>query len=209
MKNLVKHLKKLGVLKTARLEAAFLANDRKNFVPESESAMAYQDTALPIGAGQTISQPYTVAFMMELLQPLPGQKILDVGFGSGWTTAILARAAGQSGKVFGFEIMPELFEFGQSNLQNTRYKNISLYSKSAKDGLPEHAPFDRILVSAAASEVPKELIRELAVGGRMVIPIGPAAWWQGQSLKVVKKVSAEKIETEDYPGFAFVPFVVE
>lgn len=200
MKELVRELKAEGVLKTPAVVEAFLKNDRKMFVPEELQDEAYLDVPLPIGEGQTISQPYTVAFMMELLGPEQGQKILDIGFGSAWTTGILASIVGEEGRVYGLEIVPELFAFGKNNLKKFRYKNIKLYHQSGWEGLPEEAPFDRILVSAAASEVPQALKEQLKTGGRMVIPVG-------SSIKLIKRIDENKFEEEDYPGFAFVPLV--
>ena len=153
MRELVESLKQAGVLKTPRIISAFLANDRNKFVPAGFEADAYVDAPLPIGEGQTISQPYTVAFMMELLDPRLGQKILDIGLGSGWTAGILAHIVGEQGKVWGLEIIPELFEFGKSNLKKLGYKNIKLRNQSGWEGLPEAAPFDRIIAGAAARDL--------------------------------------------------------
>lgn len=200
MKELLEKLKREGVLKTPSLISAFLKNDRKKFVRVRLEHDAYLDIPLPIGEGQTISQPYTVAFMMELLDPQRGQKILDIGFGSGWTTGILADIAGQTGKVYGIEIIPELFQSGKSNLEKFKYQNIELFNQSGWQGLPDEAPFDRILVSAAAPVIPEALKQQLKAGGRMVIPVK-------SSIKLLKKISDHKFEQEDYPGFAFVPFV--
>lgn len=207
MKNLVDKLVKEGVLKTPAIIKSFLGNDRKFFVPLELEAEAYVDAPLPIGEGQTISQPYTVAFMMELLEPRQGQKILDVGFGSGWTTAILADIVGKEGRVFGLEIVPELYEFGKTNLSKFNYRNIELRNQSGWEGLPEAAPFDRILVSAAAAEVPETLKEQLKAGGRLVIPVGGSAVDYGQSIILIKKLGPDEFEEKAHPGFAFVPLV--
>lgn len=204
MKALVDNLIQSGVLKTQRTIEAFLANDRRNFVPPGESADAYADAPLPIPKGQTISQPYTVAFMMELLAPQPGQKILDVGFGSGWTTAILASIIGPQGKVYGLEIVPELFEFGKNNVENAGRDNVELFLQSGWDGLPEHAPFDRILVSATADQEPKKLKAQLAVGGRLVVPIGTP---YSTAVTLFEKIHENKFNKKEFPGFIFVPLV--
>ena len=116
MEELVKHLRELGVLKSPQIIAAFLAIDRARFVSDELKAEAYIDEALPIGEGQTTSQPYTVAFMLELLEPQAGEVILDIGSGSGWQTAILAKIAGKTGKVHAVEIIPELCELGRRNV---------------------------------------------------------------------------------------------
>jgi protein-L-isoaspartate(D-aspartate) O-methyltransferase len=138
MKKLTKSLQGAGVLKTSGIIRAFLENDRKKFVPAELAGEAYLDMPLPTAHAQTISQPYTVALMLELLQPGSGQKILDIGFGSGWTTAILANIVGQRGRVYGIEVVPEVFEFGKNNLSKMGYNNIALYQKSGWEGLPEN-----------------------------------------------------------------------
>lgn len=207
MQKLVEKLMKEGVLKNSNVIGAFLANDRKYFIPTELQSEVYVDAPLPIGQGQTISQPYTVAFMIELLDPRPSQKILDVGFGSGWTTALLAKIVGKAGRVYGLEIVPEVFEFGKRNLAQFAYSNIELYNQSGWAGLSEAAPFDRILVSAGAAEMPEALKKQLKVGGRLVIPIGGGAAFYGQAIRLIKKLGEDRFEEQDYPGFAFVPLV--
>ncbi len=150
---LIQELIRDGYLKTPRIIEAFKKIDRGRFVPRELARTAYINEPLPIGHGQTISQPLTVAFMMELLRPEPGQKILDVGFGSGWTVALLARIVGENGKVYGLEIVPELFEFGEKNIERFGVKNAELHLSSGWEGLQEKVPFDRILVSAAAPKI--------------------------------------------------------
>ena len=204
MKELVAALKEQGVLKTPLIIEAFLANDRKKFVPAGFEDDAYVDAPLPIGEGQTISQPYTVVFMMELLDPRPGQKILDIGFGSGWTAGILAHIAGDAGRVYGLEIVPAIYEFGKKNLRDKGYRNIELLNRSGWKGLPEKSPFDRIIASAAAPAIPQALKEQLATGGRMVIPVGKQ---YDCSIKRVTKTGEDSFDEESYPGFAFVPFV--
>lgn len=200
MEELVKELTGLGVLKTPHIIKAFLQCDRAEFVPEEFKAEAYTDIPLPLLAGQTISQPYTVAFMMELLAPAAGQKVLDVGFGSGWTTALLAEIVGERGKVYGLEVLPELFELGKANLGKFKLKNVQLLNQSGWDGLATAAPFDRILVSAAAQEIPIALREQLAIGGRMVIPVGNSIW-------LLEKMDGGKFREREHPGFMFVPLV--
>jgi len=208
MNELAEYLKSIQALKSPGLISAFGRVDRRQFVPEDLRARAYDDTALPIGCGQTISQPSTVAFMLELLNLAPGQKILDIGFGSGWTVALLAEATGGKGKVFGVEILPEIFFFGERNLKKYSGGGIELFRQSGNEGLPEFAPYDRILVSAAADEVPQALFDQLAIGGRMVIPIRlPLDPNHNQVLRLIIKNGRRKFEHRDYPGFVFVPFV--
>jgi protein-L-isoaspartate(D-aspartate) O-methyltransferase len=202
----------VGVLRSPQLEAAFRSVDRRFFVPENLREEAYEDYPLPIGHGQTISQPTTAAFMLEKLDARPGQKILDVGSGSGWTTALLASLAGPKGKVIGLEIIPELVALGKANLRafySTIRANGGITSAAVSEirearegmlGLPEEAPFDRILVSAAAEKFPNELMNQLVVGGRLVIPIRDSIW-------VVEKTGKGEESAAKYPGFAFVPLV--
>lgn len=206
MKELVEKLKKEGVLRTPAIIKAFLDNDRKDFILPEYQNYVYEDAPLPIDFGQTISQPFTVAFMLEKLRPEKGQRVLDVGFGSGWTTALLSSIVGSKGQVYAIEILAEVFEFGEKNLEKLGRKNIKLRLGSGWDGWPEFEPYDRILVSAAASEVPKKLKRQLVVKGRMVIPVG-ASPWLGQSVKLVERLGENDFKEEDNHGFAFVPLV--
>jgi len=203
MKELVEKLKDSGVLKTPAIINAFKAIDRKDFIlPEYEQS-AYEDSALPIGYGQTISQPYTVAFMLELLEPKNGQKILDIGSGSGWQTSLLAHITGEDGKVFAFEIIPGLKEFGEKNTSKYGFVEkgtVKFFAKSARSGLPEEAPFDRIIAAASAEEIPAVWKKELAIGGRIVAPVKDSVW-------LIEKTGENTFEEKEYPGFAFVPFI--
>src|SRR3989338_4542016 len=204
MKELVENLKLSGVLKTPAIIAAFLRADRKRFVPPEFQKDAYRDAPLPIGKGQTISQPATVAFMFELLQAKPGDRVLDIGFGSGWTAALLSEIVGPGGKVFALEVVPEVYEFGKRNLERAGYKNVTTLLRSGSIGLPEHAPFERIIAGAATPKIPEANIGALAPRGRLVIPVGTP---YSCSEVLVEKSAAGKIRRTDHPGFAFVPFV--
>lgn len=195
---LVEYLIASGILESAAVIEAFYQVDRADFVLPELSAVAYEDHALSIGFGQTISQPSVVAFMLELLSPQPGEKILDVGSGSGWTTALLAVLVKAAGKVYGTEIVPELVEFGKNNLAKYELPNAGIVQSGSSLGLMSEGPFDKILVSAAGTEVPQELIEQLATGGVMVMPVNNAIWQ-------VKKLSPQEMETSRFGGFAFVP----
>jgi protein-L-isoaspartate(D-aspartate) O-methyltransferase len=197
---LVEHLNDSGVLRTPAIERAFLAVDRKDFVPEKELKYAYEDHALPIAAGQTISQPFTVAFMLELLDPQKGERVLDVGSGSGWTTALLAETVGPTGKVFGVERIPELVEYGKDNLAKYPYPWAQITLADSGLESSQEAPFARILVSAAATEIPQALVEQLAIGGVMVIPVQ-------DDIVRLEKVPDGALEIERHPGFVFVPLV--
>lgn len=198
-KGLIVSLLNEGVLKTPLIIRAFEAVDRRDFVPSELDAQAYLDVALPIGFGQTISQPYTVAFMLELLQPEKGQRVLDVGAGSGWTTALLAHIVGPRGKVIGTEIVPELAVFGQLNLRKYHFNHANIRLTDTL-GAIEEGPCDRILVSATARELSRELLDQLGDDGILVEPVGSAI------IKVYKPTSG-RIATEQYEGFAFVPLI--
>jgi protein-L-isoaspartate(D-aspartate) O-methyltransferase len=186
----------------SRVIAALADVPRSRFLPESVRDQAAVDAPLPIGHGATNSQPWTVQFMLELLRVPEGATVLDVGSGSGWTTALLARLVGPSGSVLGLEIVPELVSFGRSNLARLAVPWARIEKAPAhRLGAPASGPFDRILVSADAHEVPEELERQLAVGGRMVVPASGVMW-------IVDR-DHEGWHREPVTGyrFAFVPLV--
>ncbi|HCB35107.1 MAG: protein-L-isoaspartate O-methyltransferase [Candidatus Taylorbacteria bacterium RIFCSPHIGHO2_02_49_25] len=213
---LINHFKNdTKVLVSPTMEKAFRDVDRAAFVPEGLLDEAYEDYPLPIGFGATISQPTTVAFMLEKLNVRKGQKVLDIGSGSGWTTALLSHLVGPKGRVIGLEIIPELVTLGRKNiehfysdiLENTRIRMASMpeikLAKRGMMGLPEEAPFDRILVSAAAKEVPSKLIEQLKPVGALVIPVGQEL--EMQKIVILQKTKGGTVIAEEYPGFVFVP----
>ena len=141
--------------------------------------------------------------MLELLQPEPGNKILDVGSGSGWQTALLSSIVGEDGRVFAIELIPELEAFGRKNVSKYSFvqkKIVNFYCLTAANGLPEEAPFDRIISAASAQEIPPAWKEQLKIGGRMVVPIK-------DNVHLLIKKNKSEFEEEIYPGFAFVPFV--
>jgi protein-L-isoaspartate(D-aspartate) O-methyltransferase len=153
-----------------------LALPRRDFLPAEVRARADIDEPLPIGYGATSSQPWTVRFMLELLQVSPGHKVLDVGSGSGWTTALLAHLTGHTGAVVGVELVPELVAMGRANLPPAfGWAHIEQADPHTL-GVPRGEPFDRILVSADANQIPEELEDQLAVGGRLVVPVVGELW---------------------------------
>jgi len=201
MEELVQYLKESGILKTPTLMKAFLRIDRKDFVPAEYQTQAYEDHPLPIGFGQTISQPHTVAFMLELLGPKHREKILDVGSGSAWTTALLAHMVGREGKVLGTELVLALVEFGKKNLAKYKFPQAEIMQAKKKIlGLPDRAPFDKILVSAAAREFPQELLIQLTEQGVMVIPVKDA-------VLRVQKIPGKEPDIQRFEGFVFVPLI--
>lgn len=172
-------------------------------MPSHDPEEATLNMPLPIGRGQTISQPLTVAFMLELLQPGPGHNVLDVGAGSGWTTALLAFLVGEKGKVLALERIPELAETAQRNLEKYHFSNITVTVGDGTLGSAKDAPFDRIHVAAATAIVPQPLKDQLTIGGRMVIPVGDGL----QTMYLMKKTGAEQFVEKHYPGFSFVPLI--
>jgi protein-L-isoaspartate(D-aspartate) O-methyltransferase len=192
-----------GYLQSPAIIKAFQKVDRADFVSPEILDEAYANYPLPIGLGQTISQPATVAFMLELLKPQVREKILDVGSGSGWQTALLAEIVGPSGLVIGLEIKDELVRLAKNNLSKYGYQNIKLIRGNGWQGLLEEAPFTKIIVAAAASEVPQALKEQLKIGGRLVIPVGQGL----QDIVAVDRISQNKFTEHRYPGFVFVPLV--
>ena len=199
---LVRGLIEEGYLKTERIIEAFLGVDRKDFVLEQYEDEAYLDIPLPIGYGQTISQPATVAFMLELLQPEEGDKIMDIGAGSCWQTAILASVVGKKGSVCAVERISELYEFGRSNLAKYSFKNISFLRADATKRLSGRAPFDKIIAAAAGDMMPPAWLEQLKISGRIVAPIKSSIW-------LYTKKSEIEFEKLEYPGFVFVPLIKE
>ncbi|MBM3251097.1 MAG: protein-L-isoaspartate O-methyltransferase [Candidatus Nealsonbacteria bacterium] len=206
--NTVDFLIQDGWLKTPRIIESFRKIKRVDFIPDDTKNLAEINEALPIGYGQTISQPLTVAFMLEQLQPEPSQKILDIGSGSGWTTALLAyivsgREIGGGGRVMAIEIIPELKEFGENNVAKYNFieKGIAEFiCADGSKGYKKEAPFDRILCSAAAEEIPSAWKEQLKIGGRIVTSVKNSIW-------TVIKISKKDFEEAEYPGFVFVPLV--
>jgi len=201
--SLIDNLIKDGWLKTLRIIEAFRKIQRVDFLPDDIKDLAELNEALPIGFGQTISQPLVVAFMMELLNPQPGEKILDIGSGSGWTSALLGEIVGDSGKVIAIEIIPELKEFGRKNVAKYSFiekKIVSFFSVDGSKGLKREAPFDKILASASAEKLPKAWKDQLKIGSRIVTPVGSSIW-------LFIKKSESEFEEKEYPGFAFVPLI--
>ena len=198
--DLVQRLINKGILKSKQLIKAFLKIDRKYFVIDSEKLNAHKNYPLPLGFGQTISQPQTLGFMLELLNIQKGEKVLDVGSGSGRSTALIAEMVGRFGEVYGVEVVPELVEFGKNNLARYNFLQANIELAGKKYGLPEHAPYDKILVSATGDSVPEELFKQLKIGGKMVIPI------KDELIVITKKIKEEH-RVEIFKGFTFVPLI--
>jgi protein-L-isoaspartate(D-aspartate) O-methyltransferase len=186
-------------IKDERVLAALGGIPRHLFVPERQRPSAYADRPLPIGERQTISQPYIVALMTELLELQPGERVLEIGTGSGYQTAVLAQLASE---VFSIEILPALSERAKKILDDLGYKNIQLKVGDGFYGWPEPSPFDAILVTAAAPKIPEALSRQLREGGRLVMPLAEGE--RNQRLIRARK-SGGKLTIEDFSAVLFVP----
>jgi protein-L-isoaspartate(D-aspartate) O-methyltransferase len=170
-------------ISSPRVLDAMLAVPRHAFVPLSDRADAYSDTPLPIGQGQTISQPYIVAFMTQSLEVTPIDRVLEIGTGSGYQAAVLSLLAKQ---VYTIEIVPELAQRARETLATLGYRNVNVRTGNGYLGWPEHAPFDRIIVTAAPDELPARLVEQLKVGGFMAIPVGTT----DQQLRILRRTEA-------------------
>ncbi|MFO8057348.1 MAG: protein-L-isoaspartate(D-aspartate) O-methyltransferase [bacterium] len=189
-------IKRRGV-EDERVLQAMLEVPRHKFVPEDMRKYAYQDRPLPIGFDQTISQPYIVAYMTEALQTKPGDKVLEIGTGSGYQAAVLAEIADE---VYSIEIICELEKRAARTLERLGYDNVHTRCADGYKGWPEHAPFDAVIVTAAPGHVPQPLVDQLATGGAMVIPVGE----YGQELMRIRKTE-EGTEREKLLPVRFVP----
>ena len=184
---------------------AFFKVPRENFIPENLKSRAYEDTALPIGKGQTISQPYTIATMLSMLEAEKGQKILEVGSGCGYVLALLSEIVGNTGKVYGMERIKELAERSKENLSN--YNNIKIYNKNGSLGLKEKSPFERIIISAACEEVPKTLLSQLNEDGILIAPVGLQDNCSLVKIRRQERAKTGYVIEEKVQGFVFVPFI--
>ena len=188
-----------GVKDSATL-AAMRKVPRHSFVPADQVANAYEDRPLAIGYGQTISQPYIVGYMTEIIKPKAGQKVLEIGTGSGYQAAVLAEIVS---KVYTIEIVEELGKQAITRLKNLGYKNIETKTADGYHGWKEHAPFDAIVVTAAAEFIPPPLKEQLKDGGRMIIPVGSP--YMTQQLMLIEKTGKSYRTTSKMP-VRFVPF---
>src|SRR6266576_5754584 len=185
-----------------RVLAAMAKVPREEFVPPDSRAASYEDGPLPIGNGQTISQPYIVAFMTERLQPKPSDRVLEIGTGSGYQAAILAELVSE---VYSVEIVEPLAKTAEATLQRLAYKNVHVKAGDGYKGWPEHAPFDCIIVTCAPDHVPKPLVEQLREGGRMIVPVGPLG---NQDLYLLEKENGELRQRAVSP-VRFVPMTGE
>lgn len=186
-----------------RVTQAMLEVPRHRFVSKEQQAFAYEDQPLPIGYGQTISQPYIVAFMIEALQTAPSDRVLEIGTGSGYAAAVLSQVVAE---VYSIETVRPLADAAKKTLEDLGYTNIHLRTGDGTKGWPEAAPFNGILVSAGAPVVPESLVGQLAPGGRLVIPVGDRI---DQSLLRITRTSDGKLLEENLAIVRFVPLIGE
>lgn len=198
-KDLVDLLKNRGI-SNQRVLDAFMSVERHLFVPEVMKQHAYKDVALPIGLGQTISQPYTVAYMTQALDPQPQEKVLEIGTGSGYQAAILYA---MGARVFTIERHNDLYNTALKTFDDLKLK-IAARCSDGTIGWPEFAPYNGIIVTAGGPSVPANLKNQLALGGKLVIPVGDKFT---QSLHIVKKISGDQFTTGEVPYFTFVPLI--
>ena len=201
--NMVKNLREQYKIRDERVLDAMNRLPRHLFVPEAIKHQAYKDNALPISSNQTISQPFIVARMTELLELTPNSRILEIGAGSGYQTSVLASIAG---KIFAIERIPNLAKEAQERLQKLGFHNVTLRCADGTNGWEVYAPFDGILVAAGSPEMPRPLLAQLKIGGRLVIPIGKDPKTQNL-LRVTR--TAKGFQTEDFGACSFVPLIGE
>jgi protein-L-isoaspartate(D-aspartate) O-methyltransferase len=202
---LIERLIKWGYLSKQEVIEAFRKVPRHEFVPKNLREYAYADQPLPIGHGQTISAPSMIAIMLESLELKQGQKVLEIGAGSGYNAALIAEIVGPKGKVFTIERIAELAEFGRANLQRAGYKRVKVVIGDGTCGYKKEAPWDRILVTACAPEIPKPLIEQLKIGGRLGAPVGQH--YMFQTWLVAERRSKKEVGVQDRGGCSFVPLV--
>ncbi|MFH0816858.1 MAG: protein-L-isoaspartate O-methyltransferase [Methanobacteriota archaeon] len=200
---MVARLESNGHVRSERVRDAMLKVERHLFLPENAVSEAYRDTPLPIGNGQTISAPHMVAMMAELLAPEPGQKVLEVGGGTGYHAAVMAELVGMDGLVVTIERIHELAVICRENLAKAGYPDVMVIEGDGALGHLERAPYDCMLVACAARKIPEALTAQLAEGGRLAIPLGGGRY---QELMLATK-KAGRLAMENHGGVAFVPLI--
>lgn len=194
------HLASRGINDSNTLKAMRTV-ERHQLVPKNIQRFAYEDRPLPIGKGQTISQPFIVAYMTQAIQPKAGMKVLEIGTGSGYQAAVLAEIVDE---VYTIETVESLAESAKQNLSKMGYNNIFFRVGDGFYGWEEHAPFDAIIVTAAPEEIPPRLVEQLKTGGKMVIPVGPTS--ASQELRLIEKKKDGKLDIKNLMPVRFVPF---
>lgn len=204
--DVVKHLKKIGYIRDPKIKKSMLKVKREQFVLPDYRRDAYLDMPLPIPGDATISAPHMHAIFMSSVKLKPGDKVLEVGAGSGILLAYIKEVVGSKGKVIGIEFTPETYEFTKKNLKKSGYaKKVKLVLGDGSKGLPKEAPFDKIIVSAACPEIPRPLIKQLKPGGILVAPVGGIS--SGQDLIYLEKTKKGELIRKGLGGVIFVPLV--
>lgn len=199
---LIDYWRRSGIIKDEKLLKEFSEVPRELFIRNGFEEEAYGDYPLPIGEGQTISQPTTVMLMTQALELEQGQKVLEVGAGSGWQAAIIAKIVGNRGKVITTEIIPELAEFAENNIKKAKIKNVEVINYDGSQGYKKEAPYDRIIITAACPRIPPPLIDQLKDNGIIVAPVGSLVF--GQDMIKLRKTKSG-ITTQSLGSFVFVP----
>ena len=195
---LIEVLKDMGITDSSVLSAIEKV-PRERFVPKEFLEQSYDNYPLPIAGGQTISQPYTVALMLQALELKKGDKVFEIGTGSGWNAALISKIVGKEGVVYTTEIVPELIQSAKKNLKE--YKNVNLLELDGSKGYEKESPYDKIIVTVACPDIPKPLIQQLKENGILVAPVGPQ---YSQIMVKLTKIRG-KIERESLGNFVFVP----
>ena len=198
---MIKDLIDREALKSRKIIDAFRKVPRFDFVPEKYISSFAGDYPLPLKNGQTISQPYTVAILLEALNPKKNEKILEIGTGSGWTAGLIGHIVGKKGKVVSIDIFEDLIEFAKENMEKTKLKNIILIHGDGKQGYKKESPYNRVIIHAACDNIPKKIIGQTKIGGTIVAPLNA---FLAQKLMVFKK-RKNKLEGNSLGNFIFVP----
>lgn len=201
-RSLLDYLVASEFLKTKNIIDAFSSVPRHNFVIQRQMEFAYDDIALPVLNDSTLSQPSTVASMLELLQPRVGENVLEIGTGSGWEACLISNCVGDKGKVVTLEIETPLYELAKQNIERMNVKNIKLINGDGSIGYNNDAPYDKIIYAVGIPEITPQILVQLKDGGRLVAPVGNKTM---QTMKVVDKISEKKYESKDNGTFRFVP----
>lgn len=199
----VEHLERIGYIKDPRIKKAMLKVKRELFVTQDYKRDAYVDMPLPIPGGATISAPHMYAITLKAVKLKKGEKVLEIGSGSGYGAALINELVGSEGRTITVEIIPEVCGFAIKNLKKTGYKNVKVIRGDGSLGYEKDAPYDAIIVTAACPEIPKPLVNQLKTGGRLVAPVGGIS--SGQDLIYLEKTKEGEIKTRNLGGVIFLP----